>query len=465
MNQIGEWINNDNHFKYFLIFLFFSIKVNAQQYPLDTQLSFVNYNPPTQLPGYLTPIYDENFDTKVTRISAISEFGGIRQDLTHDYSKRQVWNSDQSLISLSYGKILDGKSYELLASAAIGSMGWSNIKPYRNYGTSSNSNYFRVYELNPQTFENRIVFTKTFSEYNRMSHWTAESNLSADDKYVALYGTKSSTGDSCWVIVYNVENDVVVSETNLNTNIANIDWVSMSQSGNYVVVLYKSRGMGVHQGTKSFDRSMNLVKHLTNTTQHGDLGYDQNGNEVWVFYDMGYLKSATLEGGEGVIQYASMQGGHVSCRNINRPGWAYVSDDGDANTPKDYPAFREIFAVKLDGKPNGVITVNRFTKHYTETNQKYNHYAKTSVSPDGRKVVFNSNMSINAVKAQNFPFAFIVEVNQSTETIIANAGDDVSICQGASTTLTATGGSTYLWSTGETTASITVSPEQTTTYT
>ncbi|MEZ4802625.1 MAG: T9SS type A sorting domain-containing protein [Gelidibacter sp.] len=49
--------------------------------------------------------------------------------------------------------------------------------------------------------------------------------------------------------------------------------------------------------------------------------------------------------------------------------------------------------------------------------------------------------------------------------VTADAGADVSICEGSSTTLSATGGSTYEWSTGETTASITVSPDATTTYT
>lgn len=47
----------------------------------------------------------------------------------------------------------------------------------------------------------------------------------------------------------------------------------------------------------------------------------------------------------------------------------------------------------------------------------------------------------------------------------ANAGADVSIIKGNSTTLTATGGTTYFWSTGESTASISVSPLNTTTYT
>ena len=48
--------------------------------------------------------------------------------------------------------------------------------------------------------------------------------------------------------------------------------------------------------------------------------------------------------------------------------------------------------------------------------------------------------------------------------VTANAGDDVTICEGESVTLTASGGGTYSWSTGATTASITVSPSTTTTY-
>ena len=63
-------------------------------------------------------------------------------------------------------------------------------------------------------------------------------------------------------------------------------------------------------------------------------------------------------------------------------------------------------------------------------------------------------------------------VNTATDDVIvtvnalpaANAGADVNIETGQSTTLTASGGDTYLWSTGETTASITVKPDSTTNY-
>ncbi len=47
---------------------------------------------------------------------------------------------------------------------------------------------------------------------------------------------------------------------------------------------------------------------------------------------------------------------------------------------------------------------------------------------------------------------------------IANAGNDLSICSGTSALLSASGGSTYLWNTGSSNSSITVSPTTTTSY-
>ena len=59
----------------------------------------------------------------------------------------------------------------------------------------------------------------------------------------------------------------------------------------------------------------------------------------------------------------------------------------------------------------------------------------------------------------------IVTVEDSSQPVVANAGEDLEICtNSAGVLLTATGGETYLWNTGETTANITVSPSEDTVY-
>ncbi|WP_172435808.1 SdrD B-like domain-containing protein, partial [Sediminicola luteus] len=62
-------------------------------------------------------------------------------------------------------------------------------------------------------------------------------------------------------------------------------------------------------------------------------------------------------------------------------------------------------------------------------------------------------------------FDYVNVLKYNINSVSANAGTDVTVERGQSTTLTASGGPNYLWSTGETTASITVNPTQTTTYT
>lgn len=58
-----------------------------------------------------------------------------------------------------------------------------------------------------------------------------------------------------------------------------------------------------------------------------------------------------------------------------------------------------------------------------------------------------------------------ITFNQGGNPPDANAGPDINACAGQNTTLTATGGDSYLWSTGAATASISVMPTTATTYT
>ncbi|NSW46284.1 MAG: PKD domain-containing protein, partial [Bacteroidales bacterium] len=95
-----------------------------------------------------------------------------------------------------------------------------------------------------------------------------------------------------------------------------------------------------------------------------------------------------------------------------------------------------------------------------------------SSNPNG----FSSNIS-NPIVAPTQTTTYTVTVNDGFNDVVgtititvnplpvADAGTDISICEGESANLLASGGDSYLWSTNENTAAITVSPTVTTIYT
>ncbi|GAB4163074.1 MAG: hypothetical protein Tsb0033_22890 [Winogradskyella sp.] len=82
----------------------------------------------------------------------------------------------------------------------------------------------------------------------------------------------------------------------------------------------------------------------------------------------------------------------------------------------------------------------------------------TPISPGNVTITFTANDG----NGEHFDSS---DITVFPEAFQANAGPDQSICQGESVVLSASGGTTYLWSNGETTASIEVSPTVTTTFT
>ena len=82
-----------------------------------------------------------------------------------------------------------------------------------------------------------------------------------------------------------------------------------------------------------------------------------------------------------------------------------------------------------------------------------------TVSPDETT---NYTVTVVGINGCSDTDEVMVTVGDGNE--LASAGFDQTICMGDETMLTASGGESYLWSTGETTASIVVSPDATATY-
>jgi hypothetical protein len=311
--------------------------------------------------------------------------------------------------------MLDGNNYSSVRtnnSFTPSFTRWSCVDPNALYKLDSvpgsGVTDFRRITINPNNTTQTYTVLETFPGYTNLSLLT-EGNLSIDDKYVAIAAQKTGSPNGVadlWVIVYDIHNDLIKSVTPFYNKYPHKDWVSMSQSGNYVVFNWV---VGTTVSTAAVEvytlPTINgdpLVFHrlLTAGKPHADLGWDAAGHEVYVCaeydpsfpqvsvstyrLDNGARTTQLMEGGSGSPFAAS----HVSCRNYKRPGWAYISLDASNSNPPLNPAqtIKEVLALKLDGSG----TVQRFAWTYN------NHFAYSSEvhpvpNPDGTKIMFASN--------------------------------------------------------------------------
>lgn len=376
----------------------------SQTYPVVENIMETTWNayePAINTPGYLEP-FTNSFGNKVTRISDKEVIGGDKQQMRHHYSVDSPWNSDGTYIKLSGypAPILDGTTYKFVKWGRIpNSATWSNTNPNLMYGTLKN----RLVSYNLIINTNQTLYT--FNDFEKIEYGFNKGNMSYDDRYIGLIGIN---GNDLTLIVFDMLNKEIVGTDNIGN--INLAWFSVSPLGNYAVTSFAPDGSLPNQGVKVYNINMSNKRHLNDFSTHADLGVDAEGNEVYVaFGDLKtrpnsyYLKMVRLSDGlvTPLFHYTPDNGvwnGHISCRNTNRPGWAYVSEGCCETIGK-----KEIFAIKLDSSN----TIERFGLHHATYNQKYEQEAHAVPNRDGTKVMFAS--SWDGLFTTKYPPSFIVE--------------------------------------------------------
>jgi hypothetical protein len=368
---------------------FLSFLSLGASYPPDTQLVFNPMPVNIPMPGYLSPYIDPMYHTLVTRIADKAAMKSDKDLIAHHYAKDQPWNADGSLISLSGwpSAILDGKTYAFLR--------W--ITPPGEHHTWSNLDPSSIYSIQPpnvwvkvNAVTNKMTIIRTFTEYSTASFGAYEGNLSKDDKFVAL---QCKTTSENWVVVYDIPNDRIVSRMNIGNSWP--DNVSMSQSGDYIAIQWGVSGSGDKQGTDLFTRDFAFVRKIgTCGGCHFDLGYDTDGHEVAVIADIDGSSRAILsirfDNGQKTVLLTDSQMSwyiHISCRSLNRPGWAYLTEFADPNSQTKKPNYQVAFGVKLDGSG----TVECFAHVHHSTTIQYEREPFGVPNRDGAKMMFRSD--------------------------------------------------------------------------
>jgi parallel beta-helix repeat protein len=376
-------------------------------YPPDRPFTAIPTETNVTYPDYLGSITGPVFGNTITRISdaQIRVFG-------HPYPKTQSWNTDSTLMRLG-NDIIDAGNYARMGTidGKIHEIKWSSVRfdtlyglrhYYRDDDNGVNDDFefmrIRIYP-NQLSYETLITFPKEAYRKVLMGPW--EGNIDLHDRYVALAAQKTDA-DYLTVIRYNIENNTTLIKDFPDISWeTGLDWGSVSPLGNYILINWlddpnnsdpDSRG-SVYQ----YDIDINYLRKLSQQGQHGDMGIDADGGEVYVQFGFGGQRRGIWgyhlsSGSEIRLLPDKYSGGHVSCRNYLRPGWCYPSTTQEG--------YREVFALKLDG--SGLV--NRFAQTHT-TGADNSH---GGVNPDGTKILFDSRWG--GATSNDRAESFVVEV-------------------------------------------------------
>ncbi len=390
-------------------------KVNAQ---FPQNLPYQSIQAPTVImPDYLDSISDISVPDTIS-IKRISQYNEeLNWYPVHEYAKIQPWNSDGSIYKFLSVAIYNANTHKIIRELPGGKIWpcyWSNTNPDLLYSFRVDGS-IKTYSVSTNTVTEMNTDLKN---YEVVKLGPGEANIDKNDKYVALVGKKGIDMD---IIIFDLQlNQIVHIETfvgawgNSNKVPENIDWVSVSQSGNYVVIMWNHNTSSVdnpfnnHYGIEVYNTiDMQYLRRIADYGNHGDLGYAQDGNEVLVQFwgPTGTLNMFYLNGNGRVVlstNYDFDGEGHVSCRNINRPGYAYVSQDYQEDSG-------QIIAVKLDN--SGLV--EHFGHHFS-SGRAYLKSPMPVPSPNGDKIMFKSDFGDST---SNAIYVFEAKLENNTKII------------------------------------------------
>ncbi len=397
----------------------FMIKSSAgYAYPPETDFHTIPSDYSVAKPDHRgATVIDPQFGTTITRVTDHRVLDNTGSSCTgYTYPKMQSWNADMSLLKVKY-RLYDANTLEespitkgLTCSGGYNKLGspgqafrWSYVDPKIFYTLGTDKVFYKN-TINGTNTSKKVV--KSFSNYGfeKMLLGSNEGNMSHDDRYV-IFTAKKPGNDHIFAVLLDMSANPATAKvkelpnttwgivkikkwnTNLYYDRSLYDWITITPKGNHILENKTINGPqyvgqrldSVPTGVFMYDMNFENPQRITLIGAHGDLGINSQGQQVWVQNEFGNKTGTwsynldTLEDIRVGTKLTSITSGHVSCQNYKRPGWCYLSPTR--------PGQREVVAVKLDGSGK----VNRFAQ------SRFNGHPYGGVSPDGKRVVFQSN--------------------------------------------------------------------------
>jgi hypothetical protein len=330
-----------------------------------------------------------------------------------DYSKRQAWNANDTLLLLRSGDgntlLFDGTTYKFRKSLeGVGGedVFWSSTNPSLILFSLDNV----LSSFNVETNEKKSLFT--FAGYS-FANTRGEGNLSRDGRWYALVGQFYDEARSRVffkdLVVFDLATNQITAKLPLPSSVEAFDWVSISPNGNYVVVDYADDVSGRFHGLEVYDRNLKFLWQKPLGAGHSDLAVDENGDEALIMdvYDpnknVTAIKKFRLSDGRetSLLEVSPLFDLHISCRNERRPGWCLISTFDYVGRLTDnavswLPFEDEIFWLKLDGSGGVQRLAHHHSRRYspsTPDSDKSVYFAEphATSSRNGDRILFGSN--------------------------------------------------------------------------
>jgi hypothetical protein len=353
--------------------------------------------PPMPRPDYLKAVTDPLFGTDFTRVTDPGRllFPGVAcgsDYCRHRYSSTQVWNADQSLLAINNGCngicFLNGRSYEPAFHRPMNDdCKWHPIDPALMICISRRE----IYTWAPRSNAKKTVYAP--ADYRNLQFGPYKGNPSRDGNRLVLVATNSA--DELVAFAYDLSARKKYPDINLGNLPGVHAYCGITPSGRYIYCFHRTDD-GTEE-TYIFTVDGVQVQHWTEHHRpgHGDMAIDEDGSDVYVGIskadpDKWHVIKRRLEDGRVTDLAPAGYGTHVSTRNINRPGWIFVSYEGShskvAGSPGYAPFYQEVVALRIDGSGE----VRRIAQ---TRNAKSDYYSEThaSPSPDASQVIWSSN--------------------------------------------------------------------------
>jgi hypothetical protein len=323
---------------------------------------------------------------------------GLENFSRHEYSRRQAFNADSSLLLTTSGigawylydaknpgkpKVLDGLSGDAEPQ-------WHPTDPGTLYWGFLNGG-MQIMALDVRKNTSRVVIDlRGKLPWPRAARaWTkSEGSPSADGRFWG-FQVETEEFEILGLAVWDAVKVKLVGSMPTRTR---PDHVSMSPSGRWIVV------SGDEDGTVAWAPDFGRKRPLNKRGEHSDLAIGADGHDVYVSVDYqneGFVFMTDIDTGRRTNLFPTyVQGAttnmHFSGKAFDKPGWVLVSTF-DSDGPAQW-FMNKVFALELRERPR----IFQIAAHHSAVKDSYTAEPHATVNKDFTRVLFNSNWGVPA---------------------------------------------------------------------